>query len=1189
MNLTGLEDSTTYHFQVSSADAAGNTVSSSDGTFTTLPPNQPPVAEAQSVSASEDSALVIDLAGTDPDGDPLSFSVGTIPVHGTLSSVVDNQVTYTPSANYAGPDGFTFRAYDGKDFSQPAAVSITVSAVNDPPVANDDAAVTFQGVSVVIPVLDNDSDLDGDALAIASATPATSGTLFLNANQTVTYRPNVGFSGQDSFTYTVTDGQATDTASVVVTVTEPILFYDGFESGNFTAGGWAVTGQASVDTSAASVGVYGALLKKSASITKVIDCGTAVLIDLTYRRQTLNLAANEFFRAEWSSDGITWVILEQANGIVSWGSPSFEVTLGGPSLHLRFSIVGSTTADRVMLDEVKVTAVIANTAPLAFPDSYAADEDTPLAVPARGVLDNDLDDEGDPLSAVLVAPAAAGALSLNPDGSFAYTPNANFHGTDSFTYVANDGLANSEIMTVTITVSPVNDQPTANSQNISTPEDTPLGITLTGSDVDGDLLSFTVLSGPSHGSLGGAAPNLTYTPTADFNGSDSFTYSVSDGQGGTATGTVTVTVTPVNDGPVAGADVVTVEEGGVGAVAVLGNDADVDGGTLTVTGVMPGASGSVTIGESGTVTYSHDGSETTLDSFTYTVSDGQGGTATGTVTVTVTPVNDAPVAGADVVTVDEGGVGAVAVLGNDADVDGGTLTVTGVTPGASGSVTIGENGTVTYSHDGSETTLDSFTYTVSDGQGGTASGTVTVTVTPVNDAPVAGADGLTVEEGGVGTVAVLGNDADVDGGTLTVTGVTPGASGSVALNVDGTVTYSHNGSETTSDSFNYTVSDGQGGTATGTVTVTVTPVNDAPVAGADGLTVDEGGVGTVAVLGNDADADGGTLTVTGVTPGASGSVTIGENGTVTYSHDGSETTLDSFTYTVSDGQGGTASGTVTVTVTPVNDAPVAGADGLTVEEGGVGTVAVLGNDADVDGGTLTVTGVTPGASGSVTIGENGTVTYSHDGSETTLDSFTYTVSDGQGGTATGTVTVTVTPVNDGPVAGADVVTVDEGGVGTVAVLGNDADADGGTLTVTGVTPGASGSVTIGENGTVTYSHDGSETTLDSFTYTVSDGQGGTASGTVTVTVTPVNDAPVAGADGLTVDEGGVGTVAVLGNDADVDGGTLTVTGVTPGASGSVTIGENGTVTYSHDGSETTLDSFTYTVSDGQGGAQRPGR
>jgi hypothetical protein len=507
-------------------------------------------------------------------------------------------------------------------------------------------------------------------------------------------------------------------------------------------------------------------------------------------------------------------------------------------------------------------------------------------------------------------------------------------------------------------------------------------------------------------------------------------------------------------------------------------------------------------------------------------------------------------------------------------VDNDTLTVTAVTPGANGAVTLNP---VTYAPSPNFFGTDSFTYTVSDGNGGTDTATVTVTIAPSNDALTANDDSASLAEDGSATVAVLANDTDPENDVLSVQSVTQGTNGSVAINPDKTVTYTPNADFHGADSFTYTASDGNGGTDSATVTVTVTPVNDAPVAGDDTASVVEDGSVDITVLGNDADVDEDLLSVTSVTQGANGAVVINPDDTVTYTPEADYNGSDSFTYTVSDGNGGEDTATVTVTVGAANDAPVAGDDSASTAEDTPVTVSVLANDTDLEDDTLSVSAVTQGANGAVVVNANDTETYTPGANFNGSDSFTYTVSDGNGGTDTATVTVTVTPVNDAPVANDDPASVAEDGSATVAVLANDTDAENDTLTVTAVTQGANGTVTLNP---VTYTPAANYNGADSFTYTISDGNGGTDTATVNVTVGAANDAPVANDDTATVAEDGSVSVPVLANDTDLDNDTLSVTAVTQGTNGTVTLNP---VTYAPNANFNGSDSFTYTVSDGNGG------
>src|SRR5436309_3174892 len=288
--------------------------------------------------------------------------------------------------------------------------------------------------------------------------------------------------------------------------------------------------------------------------------------------------------------------------------------------------------------------------------------------------------------------------------------------------------------------------------------------------------------------------------------------------------------------------------------------------------------------------------------------------------MTVAAVNDAPVAGNDAATTAEDTAVTIAVLGNDTDVDGDTLTVTGVGTPQHGSAATQPDGTITYTPGANYNGADSFTYTISDGHGGTATATVSVTITAVNDAPVAGNDAATTAEDMAVTIAVLGNDTDVDGDTLAVTGVGTPQHGSAAANPDGAITYTPAANYNGADSFTYTISDGHGGTATATVSVTITAVNDAPVASDQAVTTDEDT--TKAITLSATDTEGSPLTYAIVTGPAHGTLS-GTAPALTYTPAANYNGPDSFTYKANDGSLDSNPATVTITVTAVNDAPVA--------------------------------------------------------------------------------------------------------------------------------------------------------------------------------------------------------------------------------------------------------------------------
>jgi T5SS/PEP-CTERM-associated repeat protein/VCBS repeat-containing protein len=268
----------------------------------------------------------------------------------------------------------------------------------------------------------------------------------------------------------------------------------------------------------------------------------------------------------------------------------------------------------------------------------------PVQLQRKGVLANDTDADGDALTGVLTKRPQHGTVTLYRDGSFSYSPGPTFAGTDSFEYVADDGVFTSEPATVTIRNLP----PVARDDAYATDEDTALtvapqaGVLANDADSVSPTLFASLVQGPRHGTLTlNADGSFTYAANANFSGSDSFSYRASDGQLSSQPATVTLTVRAANDAPVAGADAAAVRQGGtlsLSAASLLANDTDPDGDTLQITGVFSNGDthGRVSL-SGGRVVYTPDRNYSGPASFSYTVSDGNGGTATGTVRVTVLP------------------------------------------------------------------------------------------------------------------------------------------------------------------------------------------------------------------------------------------------------------------------------------------------------------------------------------------------------------------------------------------------------------------------------------------------------------------------------------------------------------------------------------------------------------------------
>ena len=515
------------------------------------------------------------------------------------------------------------------------------------------------------------------------------------------------------------------------------------------------------------------------------------------------------------------------------------------------------------------------------------------------------------------------------------------------------------------------------------------------------------------------------------------------------------------------------------------------------------------------------------------------------------------------------------------------MSVLSVASGIGGTATLDTNGDVVFTPDTDFSGQGSFTYTVTDGRGGTDTATVTVDVANVNDAPVETqvTDFGTLAEDGTVTVTmsdILANFTDADGDQLMVTNVSAD-SGTVMANGDGTWTFTPQADFSGAVNFTYDVTDGTV-TVQGTGQLAVTSVNDAPVGVADSASGTEGTALTIAastLLGNDTDAEGDALSLVSVASGVGGTAVLNGNGDVVFTPDADFFGDGSFTYTVSDGQGGTDTATATVVVANVNDAPVSAADtagtslNLPVT---IAASALLGNDVDVDGDTLSLQSVTAGTGGTVSLDGNGDVQFTPDTGFVGDADFTYTTSDPSGEVSTSTVTVTVT-LNAAPVAGSDVSWTQRDTATTLlasALLANDTDADGDVIRLTGVTSGAGGTVSLDGNGDVQFTPDPGFVGQASFSYTLEDINGAPSTATVRVDVT----APPVAADSMlqtSVDTSTSWSLTGSGGD-----GGLTYALETGAANGTVTVNADGTYDYTPSLGYQGSDTFSFRVTDVRG-------
>ncbi|WHT01339.1 tandem-95 repeat protein [Vibrio parahaemolyticus] len=1214
-----------------------------------------PVADivADKATVVEDTPTIIKVLGNDTfedDGKVVSLDINNGPANGTVSVNPDGSVTYTPNDNYVGKDTFTYVVTSG-GVSESTTVRVDVTQVNDAPVAKDDTAITDEDTPVTIDVLPNDTDVDGDKLSIQSATvPEAQGKVEIVDGKLV-FTPAENFNGHAEIIYTVTDGELTDEAKVTVTVNPvndaPTIKVDAVESitedavntdtvvatltvrdtdtpedqltvslENNSNGYFVLVGnevkltQAGVDavnndelnlkdlaiSASVSDGVNPtASDSDSLIVNRVNDAPTVEnaiadqVLSEDFDAYTIDL--NEVFKdsdssLEFSVSGNNSIQISIVNGVATinptadWnGSETLTFTATDPS--------GESVSQTVNFTVAPVADIVADKATVV--------EDTPTIIK---VLGNDTFEGDDKVVSLDTNNGPAnGTVSVNPDGSVTYTPNDNYHGADSFTYIVTSGGV-SESTTVNVDVTPVNDAPVAKDDIATTQEDTAVTIDVlpNDTDVDGDKLSIESASVPKEqGTVEVVNGKLVFTPAENFNGDAEITYTVTDGQL-TDEAKVTVTVNPVNDAPTIKVDAVeSITEDAVNTDTVVATltvrDTDTSEDQLTVSlennsnGYFVLVGDEVKLTQAGVDAVNND--ELNLKDLTISasVSDGVNPTANDSDSLIVNRVNDAPTvenAIADQELSEDFATYTIDL--NDAFKDSDSALNFSVSGNSNVLVSI-ENGIATISPTADWNGSETLTFTATDPSGESISQRVDFTVAPVADIV---ADKATVVEDTSTVIKVLGNDTfEGDDKVVSLDTNNGPAHGTVSVNPDGSVTYTPNDNYHGEDTFTYIVTSG-GVSESAIVEVNVTPVNDAPVAKDDTAITDEDTPVTIDVLSNDTDVDGDKLSIQSATvPEAQGKVEI-VDGKLVFTPAENFNGDAEITYTVTDGQL-TDEAKVTVTVNPVDDAPTIKVDAVeSITEDAVSTDTIVATlevaDTDTPEDQLTVSLENNSNGYFVLVGDEVKLTQAGvdavNNDELNLKDLTISasVSDGVNPTANDSDSLIVNRVNDAPTV--ENAIVDQ-------VLSEDFDAY--TIDLNEVFKDTDSSLEFSVSGnnsiqisivngiatiTPTADWNGSET----LTFTATDPSGESVSQTVDFTVAPVVDIK---ADSTNVVEDTPTIINVLGNDTfEGKDKVVSLDAENGPKNGTVTVNNDGTVTYTPDDNYVGKDTFTYVVTSG---------
>ena len=1055
--------------------------------ITVTPVNDAPNASDGSARTHIGTPVDVQLWVSDPDdyneprNQPPVTTVKPIivsnPAHGTLAPQSDSprHFVYTPEPGFEGTDSFTFKGNDGQLDSRIATFTITVSGV--PSVANDDAFSVRVSPGATIynfaapGLLANDikspeaSSLspgfstgdqvqktlpDGATVRLAYDTQANLGAFTYTAPPGQTLPLNRAIS----FQYRVIDGIAWSQPATVTLTFVP----------NLIARDVQATGEA-FTTFPVNLSAQG---KAPLSYRLVTQPKFGTLSgDAPGLSYTPNRGSN-------SGDSFTYQAVEED------GSASNVATAG-------------------------ISVTPSSEVPVGVADAYSTDEDKQLVVAAPGVLANDAFKGGIAPFAGIASQPSHGTAAMKADGSFVYTPHSNWNGTDSFTYKCSSGTQESAPVTVSITVAPVNDAPVATTPlTLVTEEDKALPVPLSGTDVDGDALSFSVVTPPENGTLRGTAPNLLFVPNADWNGQTSLRYAVSDGQQSVER-TVNISVSPVNDAPRIADLSRTINEDSGADFTFSATDPDDANFAFSINSNPSHGTAFVSGAQ---CHYQPEANYNGTDAFTYSVKDPAGATSTATVTLQIQPVNDAPSWSSAVSTalyaLQTPEDTPLEVTLQAVDIDSAALTyaltysidtissVPAVTGIASAFSIEGDKLRFVPPADWSGKTY--FVVRASDGNLQSSS-TGSISVSPVNDAPVASAQSVSLDEDTSKTLTLVATDADST--NLTYSVETQPANG-VLSGTAPNLTYTPNANWSGSDSFTFKANDGALDSGVATVLITVNAVNHAPVASAQSLTLDQDT--SKAFTLNASDSDGDTLSFEIVTAPAKGALS-GTGASRTYTPNAGFVGTDSFSFKAGDGALNSATATVSITVNAVNHAPVAQNGAISVAYNTPANVALSATDSDGDALTFTV--VSSPTKGTLS-GSGASRVYTPTSGTTGTDSFTFRASDGKATSNIATITLSV--AGQPPTATSGSATVLEDGTVTVP-LGASA-FNGATISEWVAVSNPQNGTLSGSGNSRTYAPARDFNGTDSFSFRVRDSRGvWSATATVSLSITPVNDAP----------------------------------------------------------------------------------
>jgi alpha-tubulin suppressor-like RCC1 family protein len=1097
----------------------------------------------------------------------LKIEVVSEPTLGDVKIAANGKFSYKPKKDANGGDSFAFSITDGKK-TVSSTVKIVIEPVDDAPVGSNDLVFNVEEDAVeAISGKVEGFDAESKELTFKLTTPAAKGVvLSFNDKGEFTYKPNPNASGSDKFGYKVNDGM--------------------LESEEFFA---------------------------QIAIAPLPDAPVANPSVLFVEENTPKSGMFSFVEVD-EGDTLTFTIEQApAKGAVvvsNAATGTFVYTPNDKAFdadNFKFKVVDSFGLSSIAT--VMVNIINKNDLPVIASSDFTMNEDT---VANRSFTLDDSD--GPSRTYVQTKDPTNGKISgvtfnvAGTGGSFIYTPNKDANGADEFKFVVNDGFGNSNEVTVKITITPVDDNPTASNSDFTTAENVAYSGTFIGADVDGDPLTFTLgTPAPVFGNViinDAKSGKFTYTPNATKAETDTINFIVSDGSGPTATAKVTVTITNVNGVPQVSANGITTLEDTPHTASF--NYLDSDGPEKIIITVTEPDKGTVSFDSpNNKFTYTPKLNANGNDFFVFKISDGTATSANVTVTVVITAVDDLPTADNGTLNVLQGIQSSGTLAGSDLDGDVLTfeqLVTSPVTP-SKGVFTLvnATTGAFTYTPSMGATGKDTVTFRVkANGKYAPTNGIVTFNIGVVNKAPTAQDSTETVLEDGILTnKKVVASDENA-GDILKYTLVTDVAHGNLNLSpITGVFSYAPKPNYHGQDSFTFYVSDGQLNSAPKTVTIKVTPVNDPPTGNAmafSNLKEDFTEPLLIQLNGADVDLDALTYKITAQpTKGTFQPTSNVATGKLYYLPKLNANGTDSFKYRIDDGTEDSAEILVSIVIDAVNDAPATIARTINAIEDIAATGTLVATDPENDPITFSVVQPTKGT---VTLsGANfSKFSYLSTSEIAGTDTFTFRATDPSGDFTEAVVTVNYTVTNDVPVLTAVPLSglEDEPIVGRFTVTDND-NTEHIISVVTAPTKGTITNIDAAAR-TYTYTPNKDANGADSFSLKAEDktpsSPGFSAVVPVTVNLIPVNDAPVAlgvivgGAEltGFTVDTGKTIAGQFIGKDVDYTGhfsGTPSLVDSAMPKQGTVTVAPNLGFTYKANANARGTDTFQFRLHDGE--------